>query len=95
MNTLLIIGIVILYLIGVVLSYGRMKAESYEIEKDRYENYPGIGPMKEDCVFFIFIIFSWYTFFIGVYDYFNSKEKYFFKWSKKELRIKWNNRNKL
>lgn len=90
MTTLLIIAI---YLIGCVLAYGRLYASFYEID----ENYISwISPMgiKNFKGFALFqISMSWVTFLSGVLIYFTDDEKYFLKWSNKDLIERYNNRH--
>ena len=47
-----------------------------------------------DNYFEMFISFlSWFAFLCGVIVYFTDNDKYFFKWSKKNLWIKYNKNN--
>lgn len=86
MNTLLILGI---YLVGVILCYGRFLGRLYEIDEQWITSQP---PLKEDFLFYVLLLSSWLSFFTMVGIYFGDKDKYFFKWNKKELWKKWNNR---
>ena len=77
--------IIIIYLIGVVLSLGRLAGSFYEIE-ERYTKWvPCSYKTILDTDMAIYSLFSWLCFLAGLIVYFGDKEKYFFKWSYKPL----------
>ena len=79
MDTIIIITI---YLIGCVLTYGRMLASEYEID----EYYIRTIPANPNYKFYIFYsIFSWIGFISGILIYFVDNQKYFLKFSYKDL----------
>lgn len=81
-----IIGIII-YLIGCVLCFGRNNAGFYEIAED----FPILKPRSsKGCIPFSFT--SWFGFLILVIMYLIGNERYFFKWSRKDLIDKYNNK---
>ncbi len=80
--------LLIIYLIGCALSYPRMIASFYEID----ERYPTLKPAN---IWFEIIIsmLSWLAVISGIIKYFNSDEKYFWKWSKSDLHKKYRIQN--
>lgn len=81
--------IIVLYIIGAVLSFGRVVGSSYGIE----EYYIEYLPCSFKSPFFPFSVFvtsvSWIGFLAGIIIYWAESEKYFFKWSFKPLIEKW------
>lgn len=79
------ITIALIYIVGCILSYGRVFASFYEIEEEYYIK--GIKPsLKEvQLILTLVAIFSWIGFFTGVYIYFLRKEKYFLKYSLRNI----------
>jgi 4-hydroxybenzoate polyprenyltransferase len=75
----------IVWIAGSVLSYPRMVASFYEINED----YPRSKP--QNCVpqMVFAAVFSWVLFLGGIIIYFKDNEKYFWKWSKRDLRKKY------
>ena len=81
---MIILLIVLIYLIGCVLSFGRNRATFYEIS-EQYLDFPAVEPYQLDKFEFLSAVLSWIGFIAGVWGYFEDSEKYFFKWSKKPL----------
>lgn len=76
-----IIGIAI-YTLGVVLAYGRFTAADYEKNEKLKAGYPNrTFAVKFDAIRGFLYLMSWFGFLCGVIDYFQKKQKYFFKWS--------------
>lgn len=75
-----IILIILVYLVGAVLAYGRCYAGFYEID----ENYPMLPP-SIDRFAFIPALLSWLGFLVGLVIYVFNSERYFLKFSKKPL----------
>lgn len=70
-----------IYLAGVLLSLPRLIASFYEIDEYYIEHLPPSGYHLE----IVLSIFSWATVVAGLALYFGRKEKYFWKFSKKDL----------
>lgn len=68
--------IIILYLIGCILSYGRFNASMYDIEEKFIEFIP---PTPNYLIVLIISLSSWIAFIGGILLYFENNEHYFFK----------------
>lgn len=79
------ITIALIYIVGCILSYGRVFASFYEIEEKYYIE--GIKPsLKEEQFLFTSVaILSWLGFFSGVCVYFLRGEKYLLKYSLRNI----------
>lgn len=92
---MLIASLILAYIIGCVLSYGRVYASFYELE-EKYctTQFPEIT--KQTKILFVYIsILSWVGFLIGlVFFLFLKNEKYLFKFSINDLVEKYNRSNK-
>ena len=93
MSTL--ITIIIIYFVGVILSFGRILAICYETEEKYISTIPCAYKSRWHFLTSEFInillIFSWITFLTLVIAYFTEKEKYFFKWSFVRLQPNYSN----
>lgn len=87
METILVI--LVIYIIGCILSYGRHYARMYEIDEDYINTLP---PYKDNSFTLLFSLFSWVGFIAGIIIYFGDEEKYFLKYSNKPLWDKYNKR---
>lgn len=78
--------IITIYILGCILSYGRVFASFYEIEEKFYIE--GVEPsLKGQQEFFIAVaLLSWLGFFSGVSIYFSKGEKYLLKYSLRKLK---------
>lgn len=72
------IQIILIYLLGIIPAYGRINGSFYEID-ERF-----IGDIRPWPVM-PFYFLSWVAFIVGIIIFFVNNEKYFFKWSKKDL----------
>lgn len=71
---------------GVILSWPRVVASFYQIDEDYIHALP-----PDHCWFEFFVsLFSWVSVFTGIVVYYQEKEKYFWKWSKKKLWERYN-----
>lgn len=82
--------IIILYIIGCILSYGRLTASTYIIDEEFIKFIP---PTPAYLTISILSLFSWLAFIAGIFVYFENNEHYFFKWSYKPLWNEWNKNN--
>jgi phosphate starvation-inducible membrane PsiE len=82
--------IIILYLIGCILSYGRINASMYAIDEEFIKFIP---PTPAYLTISILSLFSWLMFIAVIFVYFENNEHYFFKWSYKPLWDEWNKNN--
>lgn len=90
---LIVISVLIIYLIGVILTFGRLAGGTY----GTIEEFIGTVPceykniFKVDRVFNQLACYSWLGFISGVFVYYILNQKYFFKWSFKPLLEQWPN----
>ena len=86
---IIIFIIILVYLLGCILVYGKIIGSEYEIEEDYIDLIPCEYFSGGDKSILILSAYSWTLFFAATIIYFKDKEKYFFKWSFKPLIEKW------
>lgn len=87
---IVLVKIILFYLIGCILAYGRSYASFYIIDEKFIDSLP---PKSTDDNFNIAIsLFSWVSFITGIFIYFMDNEKYFLKYTNKDLWERYNNR---
>lgn len=86
-----IIYIILIYLLGCILAYGRLYASFYEIDE---EYLPTFKPEGMPTEIVLSILLSWITFIAGAIIFETNNEKYMFKWSNKDLWKRYNEKNK-
>ena len=85
----MIIGIIVFYLIGCILSYGRVYASFYEIEENYIKWFPPTFPNHVMATIWFTTLLSWFGLVAGIAIYKEDKEKYCFKYSSRDLVIKY------
>ena len=72
----------IVWILGSLLSIPRIIAQFYELD----EEWQYAKPSNYVFAVFISLAFSWIAVMVGILFYFMNEEKYFWKWSNKDLR---------
>jgi len=86
--------ILMVYLAGCILAYGRIYASAYEIDREFIRWMKPTG-LSLDTPTVLLVILSWFTFLAGSISYIADKDKYFLKYNNDDLIEKYNNRKDL